>query len=232
VDVAELESNRHSSPQDRLRVVVADDDPLARRVLRDALERGGISVIAQPGTGREAVELTLHYAPDLLLTDWRMPDGDGLEVIRRLRRAGACVPIVVLSSSADEEAALAALHAGAVGFLTKELALGDLPRTLRAVAGGEAAISRRLDRRLIDRLRATSAGCLGVRPVRSSLTSREWEVLDLLCASRSTEDIATRLTLSSETVRSHVKSILRKLGVASRSEAVALAPQLRMPSLG
>ena len=227
--MAEL-AGSHSSPQDRLRVVVADDDPLARRVLRDALERGGISVIAQPATGREAVELTLHYGPDLLLTDWQMPDGDGLEVIRRVRRAGAGVPIVVLSSSADEEAALAALYAGAVGFLTKDVALGGLPRTLRAVAGGESAISRRLDRCLIDRLRASSAGCLGVRPVRSPLTSREWEVLDLLCASCATDDIALRLTLSAETVRSHVKSILRKLGVASRSEAVALAPQLRMPS--
>jgi DNA-binding NarL/FixJ family response regulator len=217
--------------QAKLKVLIADDDPLVRRVLRDTLEKNGVTVIAETGTGRETTELVLHYQPDLLVLDLLMPDGDGIDVIRRVRSAGDQIPIVVLTASEDEEAAMLALRAGAVGFLSKDLALSDLPRTLRKVLEGEAAISRRLGRALIERLRTLPDGQIGVRPVRSALTPREWEVLDLLCAGRSTDDIASNLVLSIETVRSHVKSILRKMGVGSRAEAVAMAPRMRTPTL-
>jgi DNA-binding NarL/FixJ family response regulator len=214
----------------RPKVLIADDDPLVRRILRDALEGDGFCVVAEAGTGREAAELVVHYQPDLLVLDLVMPDGDGIDVIRRVRAVGTETPIVVLTASADDEAALQALRAGAVGFLGKEVALTDLSRALHAALNGEAAISRKLGRALVDRLRTLPDGQIGIRPVRSRLTPREWEVLDLLCANRSTHEIAATLVLSIETVRSHVKSILRKMGVKNRAEAVAMAPAIRTPT--
>jgi NarL family two-component system response regulator LiaR len=214
-----------------VRVIVADDDPLVRRVLRDALERAGFVVMATTATGRETADAVGRHQPDLLVLDLVMPDGDGIDVIRWVRRTGDEIPIVVLTASNDDEAAILALRAGAMGYHSKDVALGDLPRALHAVIAGEAAISRSLGRMLIDRLRAMPNGQVGTRPVRSALSPREWEVLDLLCENNSTDEIATSLVLSIETVRSHIKSILRKLGVSSREEAVAMAHRLRTATL-
>ena len=228
--MASLLTNGNETIESDFRVVVADDDPLVRRVLRDALERDGIVVVAETSTGSETTATVVDLRPDLLVLDLMMPEGDGIDVIKALRGAGEPLPIVVLTSSRNEEAAILALRTGAVGFLNKDVALDDLSRTLRATLQGEAAISRRLGRLLIERLRASPEGRLGTRPVRSPLTPREWEVLDLLCLDQSTDDIAETLVLSVETVRSHIKSVLRKMGVSSRAEAVATAPQLRTPN--
>ena len=214
----------------RVRVVIADDDLLVRRVLRDVLERTGMTVVAEAGTGREAVELAVYYRPDVLIVDLLMPEGTGLHVIRRLAALGIHeVRTVVLTGTRDEDAAVAVLRSGAVGYLTKDMAITELPRAIHGVMNGEAAVSRRLSLVLIERLREGRTSDVGLRPVRSSLTPREWEVLDLLCEHESTSAIADRLVVSVETVRSHVKSILRKLEVNSRSAAVDLAPSLRKP---
>lgn len=216
-----------------LRTVIADDDPLVRRVLRDTLQEAGLIVVAEAASGRDALALTIQYRPDVLLLDLAMPDGDGIEVLRRLRQGvGADVAVVALTASEDADAALEALRAGADGYLNKDMGLAAIPRTLRAAANGEAAISRRLTRLLIDRLRNTPNGQVGMRPVRSPLTPREWEVLDLLCIDASTDEIAESLVLSLETVRSHIKRILRKLDVGSRREAVAVAARIRGPVTG
>jgi DNA-binding NarL/FixJ family response regulator len=216
------------SSVERIRVLLADDDPLVRRILRDTLQDAGFAIVAEAGTGREAVELALHYEPELMVVDLGMPDGDGIEVVRRVMAGTqAVIQAVVLTSRDDDETALEALQAGAVGYLLKETALEGLPAALRAAARGEAAISRRLSRHLIDHLRRMPQGSIGLRPVRSPLTPREWEVLDQLCAGRSTEQIAEEMVLATETVRSHIKNVLRKLNVGSRAEAVALAPRLR-----
>src|SRR6476646_10220339 len=164
-----------------LRVIVADDDPLARRVVRDALEAGGIVVIAEAANGREAVELSLYYKPDVVLMDLVMPDVDGIQATRRILAREPDVEIVILTSSDDDDVGLVGLRAGATG----------------------------------------------IRPVRSRLTPREWEVLDLLCTGQSTDEIAATLVLSSETVRSHIKNLLRKLGVSSRQAAVKEARRMR-----
>src|SRR4051794_35270312 len=99
------------------RVLIADDDPLVRHVLRTTLESAGFEVVAEAATGRETVERVLERQPDLLVLDLVMSDGDGIDVIRRLRRSGVDTPIVVLTAGADDEQALLALSAGAVGFL-------------------------------------------------------------------------------------------------------------------
>jgi DNA-binding NarL/FixJ family response regulator len=222
-----------SPTERRFRILIADDDVLVRRLLRDTLEHSHMTVVAEAETGRQALELAVHYRPDVLLIDLLMPEGTGLDVVRRLTALGADqIRTVVLTSTRDEEAALMVLRAGAVGYLTKDMPIAELPRAIRGVMRGEAAVSRRLSLVLVERLRQVGSTNIGVRPVRSPLTPREWEVLDLLCERQSTTAIADRLVVSVETVRSHIKSILRKLEVNSRAAAVALSPSLRTPSNG
>src|SRR4051795_6251665 len=229
--VSTPETNDRAEDARRLRVILADDDPLVRRVLREALQDAGLTVIAEAATGRETVELALHYRPDVLVVDLVMPDGDGLQAIRRIKTAGVTdILMVVLTSSANDDEAVAALRAGAVGFLTKDVALDGLGRVLQGVMEGEAAVSRRLSRVVIDRLRSAPESRVGLRPVRSRLSPREWEVLDMMCEEKSTDEMADILVLSVETVRSHIKHILSKLDVRSREAAVALAAELRAPN--
>ena len=213
----------------RLRVIVADDDPLARRMVRDALQTDQFIVIADASDGREAVELARYYKPDIVLMDVVMPVMDGIEATKQITREVPGTRVIMLTRHDDDELGILGLRAGAVGYLTKDLSVDAIPRAVRSAHAGEAAISRSLSMRLIERLQSLPASGMGVRPVRSSLTPREWEVLDLLCADQGTDDIADQLVLSVETVRSHVKNILRKLGVGSREEAVAVAERIRRP---
>ncbi len=210
-----------------LRVILADDDALSRRVLRDVLEAAGVTVIATTGGGREAVELARHYQPDVVVMDLVMPGMDGFQATRQIVAQDGDTKVLVLSSSDDEEVGLTSLQAGAVGFVSKSVALDALPRAVESAHRGEAVVSRRLTMRLIETVRRVSTTGAGVRPVKSPLTSREWEVLDLMCEGCSTEDIADALVLSTETVRSHIKNLLRKLGVRSRQAAIAEAARVR-----
>lgn len=211
---------------DRLRTIVVDDDPLAARSVKEALRSDGITVIGEARDARTGIELARHYRPEVVLLDVVMPGMDGIEACRRITQTPG-VSVILLTAHDDPDLAVLGMRAGAVGFLHKQIDLGALPRAVRGVVEGEAAVSRRLTRALIDRVRATREGTSGLRPVRSVLSDREWQVLDLLCDGASTERIADDLVLSTETVRSHVKSILRKLGVSSRADAVRVARQLR-----
>jgi DNA-binding NarL/FixJ family response regulator len=222
-----MRSTATESNGESLRAVIADDDPITRRAVRDALEDGGVVTIAEAENGRDAVDLCLHYSADVVLMDVVMPVMDGITATRALAERGAGIAVVMLSANEDEEVALVCLRAGAIGFLSKTIDLRGLPRALRAAVDGEAVISRRLATRLVRGMRGTRPDGVGVRPVRSPLTPREWEVLDLLCLELTTAEIAERLVLSNETVRSHIKSTLRKLGVHGRPEAVEAARRLR-----
>jgi two-component system, NarL family, response regulator LiaR len=226
------QAHEPAEPRSGLRVIVADDDRLVLGTLRDVLQRAGIVVIAEAGGGREAVELTRHYKPDVVLLDLMMPGTDGIAATRQIVAACPETKIVAMSSAEDDELALFALRTGACGFLPKSVDLESIPRALHAAHAGEAVISRRLGTKLVAVLRRTRETAAGIRPVRSSLTAREWEVLDLLCSEMSTEEIADALVLSTETVRSHVKSVLRKLHVTSRRDAIAVAGELRDGMMG
>lgn len=212
-----------------LRVLIVDDDALARRVVKDVLREAGLMIVAEARTGREAVELAIHYQPDVVLMDVVMPELDGLIATRRIVQAmpGQLVIMLTGAGDDDDEIALQALHAGAVGFISKDVDIDALPRALNGLRHGEAAISRRMTLRLIERLRRSPEGHAGMRPVKGPLTSREWEVIDLLKLGRTTEQIATELVLSIETVRSHIKNAIRKLGVHTRAHAIAAADRLR-----
>jgi DNA-binding NarL/FixJ family response regulator len=211
----------------RIRALITDDDPLVRRLVRDTLQADNMTVIAEATTGREAVELALYYRPDVVVMDYKMPEMDGIEATRRIHEQDSQIRIVLLTGSADDTLGLRGLRAGAAGFLTKDMELTSLTRALRGSLAGEAAISRRLAMQLIRQYRSVPAGGVGLRPVRSQLTGREWEVLDLLSGGATNDDIARQLVLSSETVRSHLKNLYRKLGVRSREEAVQAAGRMR-----
>ena len=210
------------------RVITADDDPFARRVIKAALQAAGMTVVAEAKHGREAVQLALHYRPDVVVMDVVMPELDGILATRQILKTQPDQLVVILTGGDDSELALQALQAGAVGFLSKEADVDALPRALEGVRRGEAAISREMTRRLIDRYRVTADGAAGLRPIKSPLTPREWEVIELLQPDRSPEHVADTLVLSTETVRSHIKNIMRKLNVHSRAEAVAAAERLRI----
>jgi two-component system, NarL family, response regulator LiaR len=232
-----MESDRDEKAGDeRLRAVIADDDPFARRVIKDVLTGAGVLVIAEAGNGRQAVELALYHRPDVVIMDVVMPELDGILATRQILKMAPDQVVIVLTGAddQDDELGLLALRAGAAGFISKDVDINALPRALEGVRAGEAAISRTMTKRVIERLRRAPGGVPGgfdgMRPVKSPLTSREWEVIDLLKATRSTDEIAAELVLSTETVRSHVKNILRKLGVRSRQEAVTVADKMRSAS--
>jgi DNA-binding NarL/FixJ family response regulator len=218
---------------DRLRIIIADPDPLARRVIRDSLrDDGGFVVSAEAKEGIEAVELALHYRPELVLMEVGMPGLDGIGACREITAKAPEVRVVMFSVPQDRDVEIRALRAGAGGFLSKNANIEAVVRALRSVAVGEAAVTRSLTNHLVQLLRNTAENGSGMRPVKSPLTTREWEVLDLICAGESTREISAKLFLSEDTVYSHTKSILRKLGVHSRVEAVAVAGLLRQPHSG
>ena len=214
-----------------LRTIVADDDAIARRSIRDTLRDAGITVLAEAVEGREAVELAIFHRPDVVVMDHMLPGIDGIEATRRLHEHNPSIRVVVLAEAHDDALGLRAVRAGAVGFLSKAIDLDALPRSLRGVRDGEAAISRRFAMTLIEHYRVSNVSGEGLRPVRSRLSPREWEVLDLLTTGLTADQIADSLVLSTETIRSHVKSVYRKLDVHSRQAALHEASRLRTIAL-
>jgi len=211
----------------RLRLIVAAGEPTMRRAARDALaDDRSILVIADARDAVEALELARYYRPDAILVDERLPPAGAAAVAAELAAVSGA-GVIVRSSGALPDADVAALRAGAAGVVWNLAPGSELARALRAVAAGGAAMPPALAMRVVTALRAAPDG-RGLRPVRSPLTRREWEVLDLLCAGASTREIAGALHLTEETVYGHVKRMLRKLGVRSRAEAVSAAELLRV----
>jgi DNA-binding NarL/FixJ family response regulator len=214
-------------------VLVVDDDPLVRRMIRDVLLPAGILVVGEAHNGRDAVRAARYYKPDIVLLDVVLPGVDGITALEQMVADEQIeAKVIVLSVRGEHDLGYLALRKGADGYLNKELDLSVLPRVLRDVASGGAAISRTLTADLARRLRELPEAPVGMRPVKSVLTTREWEIVDQLCLGRSTSEIAATLVLSIETVRTHVKNIMRKLKVHSRVEAVEAAARLRAGDSG
>ena len=203
------------------RILVVDDHPITRDALASLLAQGGFDVVGEAGDGAEALELAQALQPDLVLLDLTMAGVDGLTALPGLRETAPDAQVVVLTASGTEENLLAAIRGGAAGYLLKSEPPERIVAFLRGVLGGEAALSGQVARRLLDQVRA-GGRLSGAVPdaVAAALSARELEVLLLLDEHLSTEDIAARLLISEHTVRSHVKSLLRKLGVSSRRGAL------------
>lgn len=202
------------------RVLIVDDHPLTRDALSALLGQEGFDVVGTAVSGEEAIEKAEAFQPDLVLLDLTMPGMDGLTALPEICERSPSSEIVVLTASDAEENLLAAIRGGAAGYLLKTEPPHQIATFLRGVARGDAALSGGVARRLLDRVRE-GGGPAGIpESITRLLSAREVEVLLLLDERLGTDEIAERLFISEHTVRSHVKSLLRKLGVSSRREAL------------
>ncbi len=208
------------------RVLIVDDHPLTQEALASLLTQHGFEIVAQASNGDEAIKQAAKHQPDLVLLDLSMPGMSGLEALPEIRRVAPGSEVVVLTASGTEENLLRAIKGGASGYLLKTEPPPRIVEFLRGVINGEAALSGSIARRLLEQVREGRDHAVPDE-ISSLLSARELEVLLLLDEHLGTEEIAHRLFISEHTVRSHVKSLLHKLGVSSRRQALEALSRAR-----
>ena len=208
-----------------VRVLLADDQRLVRESLATLLGLlDGVELVGPAADGDEALELAARETPDVVLMDLRMPRCDGIEATRRLTESGSPARVIALTTYADDESVLGALRAGARGYLTKDAGADDIRRAIQAVARGEAALDPAVQRHVVSALAGAGGEPAGDDPqLPDDLTPREAEVLALIAAGLSNQEIAERLVVSPATVKSHINHLFAKAGVRDRAQAVAYA---------
>ncbi len=206
---------------DPITVLLVDDHEMVRRGVRDFLEtQGDITVVAEAGSGEEAVRLAAEHAPDVALMDLIMPGMDGVEATRRLTTQSPRTSVVMLTSYHDDEHVFPAIRAGALSYVLKEIGPGELAEAVRKAAAGEAVLHPRVAARVVRELH----GARRDEPnAFRELSDRELAVLKLIADGLSNAEIATRLYVSEKTVKSHVSNILGKLHLADRTQAAVYA---------
>ena len=199
---------------DPIRILLADDHPSLRDGLASILHaQPDLLVVAEAGSGREAVEKFKITTPDVLIVDLRMPDGDGIQTIKELVAIDPAVKTLVLTTYDNEEDVFSALEAGARGYILKDTTREEIIEAVRQIHAGNRYLPSAIASRLADRM------------IRPSLTPRELDVLRLVSRGRTNKEIAVAMFISEETVKSHVKGLFQKLGVHDRAEAVGIALQ-------
>ena len=205
---------------DPIRVLLADDHPVVRQGLRTFLEsRDGIAVVGEAADGVEAVAMAARLRPDVVVMDLVMPGMDGVAATKRIAGSETAPRVLVLTSFAGQEQVLPAVRAGAAGYLLKDAEPGEVEAAIRQVAAGESLLHPRAAAHLMAEV-ATDSPTV---PSRASLTPRELEVLRLLGGGLSNRGLARELIISEKTVKTHVSSILSKLGLADRTQAALYA---------
>ena len=215
-----------NAPPSRIRIVVADDHEVVRSGFAALLDtQQDFTVVGTASDGTDAVRVCREQRPDIVLMDVRMPAMDGIEATRQIAGSDGDVPRILILTTFDlDEYVYDALRAGASGFLLKDVTAEHLFDAVRIVAAGEALLAPTVTRRLISefaRMRPSSQGKAG--QAFDSLTARETEVLKLLAEGLSNPEIAARLIVTEETVKTHVSRILAKLGLRDRTQAVVAA---------
>jgi len=220
-------------------VLLADDQPLLRSGFRMILEaEEDLAVVGEAGDGDEAVVLARRCSPDVVLMDIRMPNADGIDATRRIVAADPAVKVLALTTFDLDEYAFGAIRAGASGFLLKDVRPTELTAAIRTVAAGNAVVSPRITRRLLEEYAHANpfpeAGHGGRLSDLAVLTEREREVVDSVAHGLSNAEIAAQLFVSEATVKSHIGRILSKLGLRDRVQVVVLAYEtgLVRPGLG
>jgi two-component system response regulator DevR len=209
--------NEMPKPDGRLSLLVVDDHEVVRQGLIAFLGRHGrFEVVAEAGTCAEAISRARKFCPDLVLMDVRLPDATGIEACRLLHDEFPALPVVFLTSSPDEVDVLAAVIAGARGYVLKQSRSAELVRTLEAVWRGESQFDPSVTGAVLERIRriASDAENDGA----NGLTAREKEILPLIAEGKSNKEIAAAIFLSDKTVKNYVSSILGKLGLTRRAQ--------------
>jgi DNA-binding NarL/FixJ family response regulator len=202
----------------KTRLMIVDDHEVVRMGLRAALEEPDFTVVAEAGSGKEAIEKSRAYQPDIVLMDVRMEGMDGIEACREIRDTLPDVKVLMLTSYAEEETVVAALLAGAAGYVLKNVARARLLEALRSVVRGESLLDSKVTKGVLEKLVARQSAAPD-----DDLTAREREVLMLIAEGATNKEIAAKLVVSENTARNHVSHILSKLGFSRRSEAAAYA---------
>ena len=208
------------------RLLVVDDHPAYRRglglMLADAAD---ITVVGEADTGEKALEQAAALTPDVILMDLRMPGLDGIEATRRLTRSGSAAAVVVLTMDSADASTLAALRAGARGYLLKETAAESIGQTVRALARGELVLDSQLASRLSGLLSRSGGGTgpAAATPELDALTPRELEIMALVARGLSNADIGRQLFLAEKTVRNNITTLLAKTSLPSRPALIAFA---------
>ncbi|MEW5957658.1 MAG: response regulator transcription factor [Chloroflexota bacterium] len=211
-----------------IRLVVADDHPVVRDGLTAMLStQPGFEVVGEAGTGREAVEQVTALEPDVVLLDLEMPDLDGVEALQQMRAHNPNVQVIVFTAFDTDERILAAVQAGAQGYLLKGVPREELFNAVRVVHQGGSLLQPVVASKLLRQV--SHQGQAKLEP--ETLTPREVEVLQLLARGLQNKEIAAELVISQRTVKFHVSSIMSKLGAGNRTEAVAMAVQQRLVEL-
>ncbi|MBM2623814.1 response regulator transcription factor [Actinoplanes sp. LDG1-06] len=215
------------------RTILVDDQPLIRSGLRVLIDNtDDLTVVAEAGTGDEAVRLAGELRPDVIVMDIRMPVMDGIEATRQILAGPDPGRVLILSTFDDDESVYAALRAGASGFLVKDMALDDILNAVRVVAAGDALIAPSVTRRLIEHF-VQSPSTVSPAPVRrswSGITDREREVLTLIGRGRSNNEIAAELYISPATAKVHVARLFAKLEARDRVHLVIIAYEMGLVS--
>lgn len=204
------------------RILIVDDHAVVRQGLRMFLALDeSLEIVGEARNGREAVELAVRLAPDVVLMDLLMPEMDGITAIRELRRKAPDTEIVALTSVLEDASVVGAVRAGAIGYLLKDTQAEELCRAIHAAAAGQVQLSPEAATRLMRELRGPGSGV-------DALSEREREVLVLLAQGLSNREIGERLSITEKTVKSHVGGVLSKLGVHSRTQAALVAWQAKL----
>jgi DNA-binding NarL/FixJ family response regulator len=202
---------------DRINILLAEDHAVVREGTREILEKEpGFSVVGEAEDGPSVLALARDLAPDVVLLDLNLPILNGIEVTKRLRAAAPGARVLILSAYDDEDYVVAALSAGASGYLLKTAHAYEVTAALHAVARGEVVLAPSVAHRVLARARHEA-------PATGTLTTRELEVLRLAATGSRTKEIAADLAVSTRTVEAHMTSIFNKLGVSSRTEAILRA---------
>jgi len=212
-----------------LNILLIDDHTLFREGLEGLLSRRNINIVAAVGSGQEGLRLAAELNPDVVLLDMRMPEMDGMDVLRQLRKSGFSNPVAMLTTSSDERDLVESLRSGAQGYLLKDMEPDQLVLALRDIVAGKTVVAPDLAPVLARVVQGESISPPDESPF-AKLTPREIEILALLAEGQSNKVIARNLGISDGTVKLHVKSILRKLGVHSSVEAAVIAVEQGMRS--
>lgn len=205
----------------KIRVLITDDHPMVRQGIRSFLERhSDIEVVGEAATGGEAVAQSHELLPDIVLMDLKLPDLDGVAATREITARHPEVRVIALTAFEDDELILAALRAGAAGYLLKEIPAEGLINAIRAAVRGETPLAPQVTQKLVETVRQPRAD----PDVRlASLSEREREILSLLAQGLVNREIAARLAISDKTVKFHVSNILEKLHLSDRTQAALFA---------